>query len=104
MCSFSTLRGLADVLGHVSGAGEGQWPVSSCGRTEEVAGDWWAGFVAGNERVSLEEFTAHWVPVEYISVFSATPIVRALINVGNRMYVPYPTMVRCPFGDNAHAN
>ena len=53
--------------GHVSGAGEGQWPVTSCGRTEEVAGDWWAGFVAGNGRVRLEELTTHWVPVECLS-------------------------------------
>ena len=40
--------------------------VSSCGWTEEVAGDWWAGVVAGNGRVRLEELTAHWVPVECI--------------------------------------
>ena len=57
--------------GHVSGAGEGQWPVTSCGRTEEVAGDWWAGFVAGNGRVRLEERTTHRVPVECLS--SHTP-------------------------------
>ena len=30
-----------------------------CGRTEEVAADWWAGFVAGNGRVRLEELTTH---------------------------------------------
>ena len=31
--------------------------MSSCGRTEEVAGDWWAGFVPGNGRVRVEELT-----------------------------------------------
>ena len=62
--------------------------MSSCGRTEEVAGDWWAGFVAGNGRVCLEELTAHWVPAECIQAFPATPV----INVGGRMYVPYPTV------------
>ena len=41
--------------------------MSSCSRTAEVAGDWWAGFVAGNELVRLEELTAVWVPVECIS-------------------------------------
>ena len=40
MYSFSAPRGLAEVSGHVSGAGEGQWPVTSCGRTDEVAGYW----------------------------------------------------------------
>ena len=54
---------------HISGAREGQWPVSSCGWTEEVAGDWWDGFVAGNGRVRLEKLTAYWVPVECILVF-----------------------------------
>ena len=29
--------------------------MSSCGWTEAVAGDRWAGFVAGNGRVCLEE-------------------------------------------------
>ena len=61
-----------------------------CGGTEEVAGDWWAGFVAGNGRVRLEELTTHWVPV--VQAFSATPLVHALINVGGGMYVPYPTL------------
>ena len=62
----------------------------SCGWTEEVAGDWWAGFVAGNGRVRLELLKAYWVPVECISGF--TPLVRALINVCGRMYVSYPTL------------
>ena len=54
MLDLSTSRS----SGHVSGTGEGQWPLTSCGRTEEVAGDWWAGFVAGNGRVHLEEQAA----------------------------------------------
>ena len=37
-----------------------------CGWTEEVASDWWAGFVAGNGHVGLEELPAHWVPVKCI--------------------------------------
>ena len=68
--------------------------MSSCGRTEEVAGDWWAGFVAGNGRVRLR-----WRRLRYIGclwsafqAFPATPLVHALINVGGRMYVPYPTL------------
>ena len=44
--------------GHVSVASEGQWLVSLCGWTKEVAGDWLAGFVAGNGCVRLEELTA----------------------------------------------
>ena len=40
----------------------------TCGKTEEVAGNWWAGFVAGNGRVRLEELTAHW---ECVSGFSS---------------------------------
>ena len=47
-----------------------QRPVSSCGTTEEVAGDWWARFVAGNGHVRLEERTTNRVPVECISGFS----------------------------------
>ena len=60
-----------------------------CGRMEEVAGDWWAEFVAGNGRVRLAELTTHWVPVKCIS---GTHLAHALINVGGRMYVPYPTL------------
>ena len=77
--------------GHVSWAWEGQWPVSSCGRTEKGVGYWWAGFAAGNGRVRLEELTALWVPVECISGFSNHTLVHTLINVSGRMYVPYPT-------------
>ena len=50
---------------------EGQWPVTLCGWTEEIAGDWWSGFVAGNGRAHLEKLTTHWVPVECISGFSS---------------------------------
>ena len=57
--------------GHVSGVGQRQWPVTLCGRTNEIAGDWWARFVAGNERIRLEELVTHWVPVECISGFSS---------------------------------
>ena len=66
--------------------------MTSCGRTEEVAGDWWAGFVAGNGRVRLEELTTHWVLWSAFQAVSATPLVHALINVGGRMYAPYPTL------------
>ena len=78
MCSFSAPRGLAEVL-----ATPGK--VSSCGRTE-VAGDWWAVFVARNGRVRLEEFTAHW---DYISGFSSHTLVHGLVNVD---VVSYPTL------------
>ena len=76
----------------------------SCGRTEEVAGDWWAGFVAGNGRVHLEEFMAPCVPVECILGFAIhTPI--SCTNVSGRMYVPYPfDVVSGRYGDNAHEN
>ena len=65
--------------------------MKSCGRTKKVAGDWWAGFVAENRRVRLEELTTHWVPVECISGFSSHTV-HALINVGGGMYVPCPTL------------
>ena len=64
--------------------------MTSCGRTEKVAGDWWAGFVAGNRRVRLEEHIGClWSAFQ---AFPATPLARALINVGGRMYAPYPTL------------
>ena len=71
MCSISAPRGLAEVLATFLGPGKVSWPVTLCGGTEEVAGDWWAGFVAGNGRVRLEELTTHRVPVECISGFSS---------------------------------
>ena len=45
---------------------------------------WW--------RVRLEKRMTHWMPVEYILGFPAAPLAHALINVGGRMYVPYPTL------------
>ena len=68
---FSAPRSLAEVLATFLGPGKGQWPMLSCGWTEEVAGDRWTDFVAGNGRVCLEELTAHWVPVECILGFSS---------------------------------
>ena len=68
MCSFSAPRGLVEVLATFLGPGKFVARVI-VGRTEEVAGDWWAEFVAGNRRVCLQELTAHWVPVECISGF-----------------------------------
>ena len=51
------------------------------GCTREFAGDWWAGCVAGNGRVHLEELPTHWVPFECTSGFSNhTLIVYALVN------------------------
>ena len=38
---------------------------------KEVAGDWWAGFVARNGCVRLEELTTHWMPIECILGFSS---------------------------------
>ena len=77
--------------GHVSGAGEGQWPVTSCGRTEEVA---------GGLGLWLEMGMSVWRSVRHIGClwsafqasFPATPLAHALINVGGRMYVPYPAL------------
>ena len=57
--SFSAPGSLAEVLATFLGAREGQWPVSTCGWMEEIAGDRWAGYVVGNGRVRLEELTAH---------------------------------------------
>ena len=68
MCPFSAPRGLAEVLATFLGPGKVR---TLCGGTEEVAGDWWPGFVAGNGRVRLEELTTHWVPVECILGFSS---------------------------------
>ena len=62
------------------------------GPSKEIAGDWWARFVAGNGRVRLEELTEHFVPVKCVSGFSSHTLVHVLINMGGRMYVPYPTL------------
>ena len=81
--------------------------MTSCGRTEEVAGDWWAGFVAGNGRVLLEERTTHWVPVECISGFSShTPSLCTKLTwvVGCTFLILPFDVVSGPFGDNVHAN
>ena len=52
-------RSLSEVLNHVSGARESQWPLSLCVWMEEFTGNLWAGCVAGNGWVRLEEPPAH---------------------------------------------
>ena len=72
--------------GHVSGAREGQWPVSSCGWTEEVAGDWWAGFGAYG---TLGACGVH------LRLFQPHPCMFLILHFD---------VVSGPFGDNAYAN
>ena len=62
----------------------------SCGRTEEVAGDWWAGF--SGWKWACPSGGAYGCLWSAFQAFPATPLVHALINVGGGMYVPYPTL------------
>ena len=68
---------------------------------KEAAGDWWAGFVAANGRIRLEELTHIGCLWSAFQAFPATP----LTWVVGCMFLILPfDVVRCPFGDNAHAN
>ena len=70
MCSFSAPRGLAEVLATFLGPGKVSGPCRHVvGQRRLLATG--GLFVAGNGRVRLEEITARWVPVEYISGFSS---------------------------------
>ena len=42
--------------------------------------------------MGVSTWRSFWVPWSAFQAFPDTPLARALINVGGRMYVPYPTL------------
>ena len=88
MCSFSAPRCFAEVLG----AGKVSGPCRPVvGRRRFLA--------TSGLGLWLEMGVSVWRSLRHIGclwsafhAFPATPLVHALINVGGRMYVPYPTL------------
>ena len=92
MCSFSAPRGLAEVLATFLGPRKVSGPCRRVvGRRRLLAtgglGLWLEMGVS--IRRSLRHIGCLWSAFQ---AFPATPLVHALINVGGRMYVPYPTL------------
>ena len=92
MCSFSAPRGLAEVLATFLGPRKVSGPCSRVvGRRRLLAtgglGLWLEMGVS--IRRSLRHIGCLWSAFQ---AFPATPLVHALINVGGRMYVPYPAL------------
>ena len=92
MCLFPAPRGLAEVLATFLGPGKVSGP---CRR---VIG-WRRLLATGGLGLLLEMGVSIWMSLRHIGclwsafqAFPATPLVHALINVGGRMYVPYPTL------------
>ena len=92
MCSFSAPRGLAEVLATFLGPGKVSGPCRRVvGRRRLLA--------TGGLVLWLEMGVSVWRSLRHIGylwsafqAFPATPLVHALINVGGRMYVPYPSL------------
>ena len=92
MCSFSAPRSFAEVLATFLGPGKVSCPCRGVvGRSRSLA--------TGGLALWLEMGVSVWRSLRYIGclwsafqAFPATPLVHALINVGSRMYVPYPTL------------
>ena len=89
MCSFSAPRGLAEVLATFLGPGKVSGPCRRVvGRRRLLA--------TGGLGLWLEMGVSVWRSLRHTgclwSAFPATPLVHALIKVGGRMYVPYPTL------------
>ena len=92
MCSFSALRGLAEVLATFLGPGKvNGLCCRMVGQKRLLA--------TGGLGLWLEMGVSVWRSLRHIGclcsafqAFPTTPLVHALINVGGRMYVPYPTL------------
>ena len=92
MCSISAPRGLAEVLATFLGPGKVSGPCRRVvGRRRLLA--------TGGLGLWLEMGVSVWRSLRHIGclwsafqAFPATPLAHALINVGGRMYVPYPTL------------
>ena len=88
MCSFSAPRGLAEVLATFLGPGKVSGPCRRVVGRRLLA--------TGGLGLWLEMGVSVWRSLRHIGsafqAFSATPLVHALINVGGRMYVSYPTL------------
>ena len=78
-------RSLTEVLAMFPGPGKVGGPcLCVVGWTEEFAGDWWVGCVAGNGRVRLEELLAHWCLSSYTTGLCT--------NLDGRIYGLYATL------------
>ena len=91
MCSFSAPRGLAEVLATFLGPGKVSGPCRRVVGRRLLA--------TGGLGLWLEMGVSVWRSLRHIGclwsafqAFPATPLVHALINVGGRMYVPYPAL------------
>ena len=92
MCSSSAPRGLAEYLATFLGPGKVSGPCRRVvGRRRLLATGGLGSWLEMGMSVwrSLWHIGCLWSAFQ---VFPATPLVNALINVGGRMYVSYPTL------------
>ena len=88
MCSFQAPRSLAEVLATFLGPGKVSGPCRHVIGQRRL-------LVTGELALWLKVGVSVWRRLRHLwsafEAFLATPLVHALINVGGRMYVPYPT-------------